>query len=59
MNMNDYSVLLKNLLDIVNKHEFTLTEDDILNLLKIKNRWPFNRCLPNSKSETEADGDQG
>ena len=49
--MNDYSVLLKNLLDIVNEHKFTLTEDDILNLLKIKNRWPFNHYSPNSKGE--------
>jgi hypothetical protein len=49
--MNNYDLLLKNLLDIVDKHEFTLTEDDILNLLKIRHRWPFNRCLPHSKGE--------
>lgn len=51
MNMNNYDILLKNLLDIVDNHQFTLTEDDILNLLKIRNRWPFNRCLPHSKGE--------
>jgi len=49
--MNNYNILLKNLLDIVNTHEFTLTEDDVLNLLKIRHRWPFNKCLPHSKSE--------
>jgi len=46
--MNNYNIFLKNLVNIVNEHEFTLTEGDILNLLKIKNRWPFSRCLPHS-----------
>lgn len=47
--MNNYNVFLKNLLDIIDNHEFTITENDILNLLKIKHRWPFNRCLPHTK----------
>jgi len=40
--MDNYNLFLKNQLDLVNNHQVNLTEEDILNFLKITNRWPVH-----------------
>jgi len=43
--MYDYTSVIKNVYDIVNDFEINLTEDDILDLIKIENRWPQKTSL--------------